>query len=603
MRGSFQGTLLDYYQRELSFLREIGAAFARNYPKIASRLQIGHDESPDPHVERLIESFAFLTGRVQLGIDSEFPLIPTALLGILYPHLLEPVPSMVVARIEADPTQGELTSGFLIPRHTALFTETEQGETCRFRTGTDVTLWPLAVTEAAIESADQYDFLDDTDIATVLRIRVAAQGGATLADMGVERLQFYINADLERAGSVYEILFSNVADVVVLPDYAGPPRALSGDALRPVGFAADEALLPHPGQAHPAYRLVQEYFAFPEKYLFFDVAELSGHGAEAGLDILFLLKQTPDRRLTVTADTFLLGCTPVINLFPRTSEPIRLDHTQTEYRLIPDSRWERITEIHSIERVSASADARDEALAYAPFFSFDHATEGNGSTAFWYANRHNTERADLPGTYMTLSFVDLEFRPAMPADQTVYAHTLCTNRGLADQVPPGALLQMEEAAPVARISCLRKPTGQIHAPLGGPALWRLISHLSVNHLSLAGGPDSLEALREILRLYTLSTHPATEQQIRGIRSLEARPVVRRRGTDAWRGFVRGTEVTMTLDERFFVGGSAFLLGAVLSRFFALYASINSFSQLVVRNAQREGIWKQWPPVGGEQAVL
>ncbi|MGB0683439.1 MAG: type VI secretion system baseplate subunit TssF [Magnetovibrionaceae bacterium] len=604
MRGSYHGGLLEYYRRELRYLRDVGAGFARKYPKIASRLQMGKDESPDPHVERLIESFAFLTGRLQHGIDSEFPEIPTALLNLLYPHLLDPVPSLGIARFDPDPTQGELTSGYTLARHMPLFTDTEEGDTCRFRTAYDLTLWPIEIEDAVLESAHAYDFLDNTDIPSVLRIRLSAAGQSTLSELDVDELRFHITGELAMAGAIYENLFANLAGIVlVADDKKDHPNHISDDSIQPVGFEPEHALLPHPGHAHPAYRLVQEYFAFPEKFLFFDIKGLVGHGAEQTLDILFLLKQPPREALFINEETFVLGCTPVINLFPRTSEPIRVTETDTRYRLIPDMRFERTTEIHSILKVSGSADVREEAQEYAPFFSFRHASMVNEYKNYWYATREETERADLGGTHMHLSFVDLDFNPQAPAGRTVFAHTLCTNRGLADQIPPDAALSIEDAGPIAAITVIRKPTPQMYAPLGGPSLWRLISHLSVNYLSLNGDDESLEALRQILKLYAISSRPATEQQILGLRKLKARPIVRRIQKDQWRGFVKGTELTLELDERFFVGSSAFLMATVLNRFFGLYGSINSFTQLAIENSQFEGPWKQWPPVAGAQIVL
>lgn len=605
MRGTFHGGLLEYYQRELRFLRDQGAAFARKYPKVASRLQFGAQESPDPHVERLIESFAFLTGRIQYGIDSEFPLIPSALLGILYPHLLQPVPSMSIARVDPDPDLGEMTGGFRIPRLTQLFTETEEGATCRFRTTAEVRLWPVRVAEAGIESADQYDFLDNSDVTSVLRIRIDTTGRTGLGDLDMQSLRLHIAGEVENAGNIYELLFSAVDQIAVVADgNKEAPFYIGAESINPVGFAADEAILPHPDTAHPGYRLIQEYFTFPQKFLFFDLAGLAGHGAEKRIDVLFLLKTPPRKAVHVAPENFLLGCTPIVNLFPRTSEPIRIDHSRTQYRLVPDTRWERTTEIHTVLSVSAAADAREESRELRPYFSFDHAAIEGDPHAFWYATREESNRADMPGTSMQLNFVDLDFEPSQPAQTTVYAHTLCTNRQLADQVPPNAVLHIEQAGPVARIACLFKPTTQILPPIGGPALWRLVSHLSVNYLSLAEGGKSLPALQEILRLYASSTHASIEQQIQGIRTMACEPIVRRVGSDAWRGFCRGTKVTLGFDERMYVGGSAFLMGAVLNRFLGLYVSINSFTQLVMVNGQRpDEDWKQWLPVGGEQIVL
>jgi type VI secretion system protein ImpG len=321
------------------------------------------------------------------------------------------------------------------------------------------------------------------------------------------------------------------------------------------------------------------------------------------LDLVIMLRSLPRGRIVVDQNTLLLGCTPIINLFRRTTEPIRLDHRELEYRLVADGRRETATEIHSILKVSASSSPVDETKVFEPFYSFSHAMEGKGQKAFWVSRRVQTGRLDVPGTDVLLSFLDLDFTPAMPPTQTVFAHTLCTNRRLAEQLSAGALLQMEEAAPVARISALGKATAQIDPPRAGETPWRLISQLSLNYLSLADGREGLNALREILKLYSFSEHASTHQQVMGIRDLKSRRVVRRIGTDAWRGVCRGFEIELAFDESMYVGASAFLLASVLNRFLALYTSINSFTQLVIRSRQREGIWKQWPPVAGQQIVL
>jgi type VI secretion system protein ImpG len=376
-------------------------------------------------------------------------------------------------------------------------------------------------------------------------------------------------------------------------------------ALLPVGFGTDEEVLSYPPPSHPGYRLLQEYFAFPEKFLFFDLAHLgslAGHGFRQGFDILFLLDQSPKDRLYLDAETFLLGCTPVANLFARPSEPIRLDQRQSEYPLVADARRERETEIHSILKVSASADPRDESRVFAPFYSFSHRMGAERQRAFWHTRRMPTGRADLPGTQMVLSLLDLDWSPQLPALDTIYAHTLCTNRDLAEQLPAGALLQTDVVAPLKRISCLAKPTQEILPPTDGATLWRLVSHLSLNYLSLAGD-EGRDALREILRLYSPAGDATAERQILGLAGMSCRKVVRRMGTEAWRGFCRGSEVTLVFDEEAYVGSSAFLLASVLNRFFALYASMSSFTQLVIESHQRHGVWKRWPPMTGEQILL
>jgi len=599
-----QEELLRYYNSELTYLRRMGRAFAAHYPKVAERLELAAGHSPDPHVERLIESFAFLTARIQRQIDSEFPQISTALLGVLYPHLVNPVPPMAIARFDVDPDQGKLTTAHVIPRHTSLFAQTADGLTCRFRTSYPVHLWPFEVERASFESVDQFDFLNQApQVATVLRLRLAPRGVA-LPEMTLGKLRFYLRGDSGLVNALYELLFCHTWRVAVLPEGAAAPVYLPDNAILPVGFAADEDVIPYPEHAHPAYRLLQEYFLFPQKYHFFDLDHLHRHHSQEKLDVLILLDQMPRERLVVDRETFCLGCTPVANLFRKTSEPIRLDHTQLEYRLIPDMRRERTHEIHSILSVSASSNALEETARINPFFSFQHRRDGKSQTAFWHARRLETGREDLPGTDVHLSFLDLDFNPALPPQQTVYAHMLCTNRDLATQLSAGTRLQIENAAPLNRISCIEKPTGPAYPPLEGASLWALISNLSLNYLSLSGGKEALEALREILRLYSFSDAPATHKQVQGIRQMSCRRVVRRVGHTDWRGFCSGTEITLEFDEDLYAGSGAFLLGAVLRQFFALYASVNSFTQLVMtRTAQREGEWKRWPPLAGYQPVI
>lgn len=602
MAGVREDNLLDYYQRELTYLRKMGLAYAERYPKIARRLELGPDHSADPNVERLIESFAFLTARIQRNFEADFPEVTSGLLGLLYPQFLAPIPSMAIARFDVDPTQVKLTSGYDVPVGTPMFAGTAGGNVCRFRTCYPVTLWPITIEQAGFVSPDRYDFLDTARVAAVLHLKLRAHGTPFHA-LELKRLRFHIEANSLVANGLYAMLFANLSGVALLGSGGNRPTRLGADALVPVGFGDDEAVLPYPAHAQPAYRLVQEYFHFADKFLFFDVSGLDRVEAEDTLDILFLFDRAPRERLAVDAATFALGATPIANLFARTSEPIRLTHEQTEYRLVADLRRERSTEIHTVLSVSASSDPRDPARLLTPFFAFDHGLTERQGECYWLARRRPAAHADMAGTDVWLSFLDLDVDLARPAAQTVFAHTLCTNRNLAEQVPAGLTLDLELAAPVTRAVCVTKPTAQSNPPLGGSTLWRLVSHLSLNHLSLSGGPHSLSALCEILRLHAIPGDSAGEQQIMGLRRLDCRRVVRLMPGDVRRGFVCGTEVTLEIDERNFVGGNPFLLAAVLDRFFGLYASINSFTQLNVVATQPTGLRKSWPPLSGNGPLL
>ncbi|EYF02868.1 type VI secretion system baseplate subunit TssF [Chondromyces apiculatus] len=590
--------LLDLYARELAYLRERGAEFSAAYPKIAPRLGLEGRHCSDPHVERLLESFAFLTARLQHRLDSDLPELTTALLGVLYPPLQSPVPSMAIAAFDVKPKDSKLTSGLVIERHTPLFAEARGGPTCRFRTCYPVTLWPIAVESAGFTAPEKLDLPSGASgVMAALQLQLRS-GGPPLRALGPTRLRFYLNAGGMVGYRLYELLFGHTLRVLVA-DAEGRPV---GEArLHPVGFGADEDALPYPTHAHAGHRWLQEYFAFPEKFLFCDV-ELGALPEGAAMQILFLLDRRPPASLVVRADTFQLGCTPIINLFPRTTEPIRVDGRFPEYRLVPDARRERTTEIHSILRVTATAPGEAEQIDYAPFFSFSHHREGAGPRAFWHARRVATDREEVPGTDVFLSFVDTTFSPAQPPSRAVYASVLCTNRDLPEEMSAGVRLQPERGAAVGTISCLTKPTPQRDPPLAGQALWRLVSNLSLNHLSLSG-PSGLDALREILRVYLPDQIPDAERQIQGIAAVSARTVARRTGPDAWRGFCRGTEVTLTFDEEQFVGQSPLLFAEVLGRFLSLYAHINTFTELVLKSTAREEVWKRWPPMAGARPLL
>ena len=594
--------LLDYYKRELAYFRGQGADFARRYPKVAHLLELGPGQSTDPHVERLIEAVAFLSARVHLDLDNEFPQISTALLESLYPSLVSPLPSMSVAHFQADPTQGKLTSGFDIPRHTVLYAKAEGGVQCRFRTCYPLTLWPIEIADAGFVAADTYDFLrTEPAVASVLRLRLDCMEELQFQELELSRLRLHLHGEWMEVMPLYQLLVSGLRGVCVLaPD--GRVTRLPKDAFREVGFGADEDVLPRPSYVHPAYQLLQEYFAFPRKFLFFDVGHLeAARGPHRSVELLFLLDQPRPRGHTVDRDSFRLGCTPIINLFRKTSEPIRIDHRRYEYRLVPDWRDEAITEIHSIDSVTATDQESASASVIQPFYSFDHASQEESGGPFWLARRNASHRREYSGTDMWLSFLDLDFRPERPAFPVVFANTLCTNRQLAEQIPVGAILVPEIAAASSRVTCLYEPTPQTTPPLGGRVQWRLISMLTLNHISLLDADAGLQALREMLALYNITDAASANEQIRGIRSMSCASVVGRIGREAWRGFCRGFEITLEFDEGAYVGASPLMLAAVLNRFFALYTSVNSFTRVVVKRGEEE--WKRWEPMTGRQPVL
>jgi type VI secretion system protein ImpG len=621
--------MLRFYNQELSYLRGMGRLFAERHPKIAGRLELGPTEIADPHVERLVESFAFLTGRVQRILHDDFPEIARELLAALHPHYTQPIPSMTVAAFTADPDQ--VTTGTRIPRDTRLFARAEVdpglgwssrsggGTVCWFSTRYQTDVWPLEVTGARFDSPDRYPFLGDAQQASSLLSLTVEAPGPALPELEVapgpsengdgdpepfDRLTFYLHGEPHLASALYEVLFGQTVALWVVPDgnYKAA-RQLPLSALRPLGFDDAEAVLPDPLDDHPGYRLLQEYFTFPQKFHFFELSGLGGLG-ERKLELLLFFRRLPETRLTVSPETFRLGCTPVVNLFPRTSEPIHLDQTATEYRLVPDARRDAVTEVHTVLEVAGAVGAERRRRVYAPFYSFHHGLAERGQGAFWHARRVPADRPGVWGTDVLLSFLDLDWHPTQPAEDTVYARTLCTNRDLPRHLPAGAKLDSDGAGGHLAIRALHRPTAPRSPALAGQVLWRLVSHLQVSHLSLTSD-RGLEALRELLRLYADTYQPSEQYQAEGLVGLWSRKILRLLPEDPYGGFVRGTEIRLRFKESRYAGSSAFLLASVLDRFLALWASINSFTEVVVESEERleEGDWKRWPPRAGDQPLL
>jgi len=578
--------LLQYYKRELGYLRHEGAHFAHRYPKVASRLSLHGAESLDPHTERLIESVAFLAARVHQDLDREFPQVASSLLDNLCPSLLQPLPSMTIAEFALDPTQGKVTAGFKVPQHTMLYA-TAGGQQCRFRTAWENTLWPIKVSRAAIEAGSS------------LRLAFECVGEGDFSELEMGHLRLHLHGDWMTTMPLYDLLVSEVVSVQIAPS-PGVIKSMPLDSWMEVGYAEGENVLPLPVHAQPAYGLMQEYFAFPRKFHFFDVRNIGAFPLGCRYFEIVVQFGQPARGLgAIAADNFRLGCTPIANLFHKTSEPIIVDHRNYEYRLVPDRQREATTEVHSIVKVTASEPNAERPVLVPSFAAMGHVNPSlTGS--YWASRREHSLRRDISGTDMYLSFVDQANALRVPTEPVLYADLLCTNRRLAEQVPIGARMVAEGISQTASVRCLYEPTAPRSPPMGSETLWRLVSLLTLNHQSLADGSTGKEQLSEILMLFA-SDSTRDHEQIRGIKALRARSVTGKVGDSAWRGYCRGTEVHLGFDDEAFVGGSQLMLSAVLARFFALYTSMNSFVQLSVHRGDE--VWKKWKPMSGRQQLL
>ena len=610
-------SLYQYYEGELHFIRKIAQEFARSYPAAASRLQLEPNRSSDPHVERLIEAFALLTARIQQKLHDEFPELTDALLHVLYPHYLAPIPSLAMLQFDLDPARGN-PKGVPIAPKSMLHTAKVGDVACRYRTCYPVTLWPIAVGAAKLLPPPFPPGVTPPDrTAAVIRLRLNAPGELNFAQMQFDKLRFYLHGDHLLTFPLYDLLMNNTLQVVMRAvDVKGAaPIAMSPpECIHPVGFGLDEGLLSYPRQSFPGYRLLTEFFAFPIKFLFIDLGgweRLRQLGPTKQVEILIFLNRGHNRlEQALDASMFRLGCTPVINLFETTCEPIALTHARHEYKVVPEVGEPRAHEIYSIDTVTgATPDGND--VVYHPFYSFKHGGDRKNRQTFWYSTRSPSLIEGDRGTDVHLNLVDLGFDPANLAETVLVVRATCTNRDLPNNLPrvgDEVRFEMEFAAPGARVRCLRNPIPPRRQPLRRGAHWQLMSHLSLNHLSLGDGEEGLAALQEILRLYDFNDPDeplatVMRNMIEGITDLKSRRVVAWTGGPTGGGFGRGLEVTVEFDETKFVGLSMILFAAVLEQFFGLYVSMNSFSQLVAKVKQREGELKRWPPRAGDQPLL
>lgn len=607
-------SLLPYYNRELAFLRRMSGEFANAHPKIAANLRISADNVDDPHVARLIESVALMNARIRFKLEDEFTEISEALLELLYPHFLAPWPSMGIVQMQAKRDLGGI---YRVARETAIDIQATSEESCRYRTTAPVELWPVAVSSASMQAAPfaaPANPLTDTATDLLKLVLSATNPDFSFSTGRPGRLRFYLRAAPQIAHTLYELMLNNLLQIAVSGADGAGARFLEPGHLCPGGMSPDEAVLPAPAAAQPGYRLLSEYFAFPEKFLFLELdglADAIPAEAEQGLELYFYLNRSDSEvQRALTPQTFALGCAPVVNLFEQLAEPIRVTHAAHDYRVVPDARRAHATEVYAITGVQA-IDREGARHDFLPFYSVRHTRPA--TAGYWFASR-NTAETETATREMRISLVDLDMAPDQPADTLLHVTTLCTNGELPASIPYGGgqphMAFVEGADGVERLECLTPLTDTRRNRWRHGARWRLVSHLALNHLSLGGdnGRDGADALREILKLYDVAESDETRGLIEGVHAVHARPGTARYpagpGAPPWAAAVcRGVDIELVFDPSRFTGGGMLMMGNILDVFLAQYCSINAFTRLTARVRGQSGVLRRWPARAGAQPLL
>ncbi len=641
--------LLRYYDTELQHLREVGAEFAREYPKIAGRLGLEGLECSDPYVERILEGVALLTARVQLRLDEEFPKFTHHLLESVYPHYLAPLPSMCVVQFQPDFAEGALAGGFTIARQTTLRSLVGRGDStaCEYRTATNLTLWPLELVEAEYLPRDHpaAAVLNcPREVKSVLRLRLQTAGGFDFRDLALQSLRLYLQGTGTIAMQLYEQLLGHTVGMIVRP--SGPAAGdrtlrkpswehrIAHSPVSRVGYSPEESLFPQVPQAFQGYRLLQEYFSLPQRFMFVDIGQLSpaiSRSEERALEI-FLLFDVRGWNLEQNVDVgdFGLHCVPAVNIFRRRGDRIHLDQRHHEYPIVPDRTKPLDLEVFQVTSVTGYGSQLEEEQSFLPLYSLDDLHQPDRNTGYYVTRRlpraasetarRRGPRASYIGSDVSITIVDRNSVPHHPDLEQLGVELLCTNRDLPLQMPIGTGttdFTLEINAPAKSIRCVAGPTPPKPSPalLQGESAWRLINHLSLNYLSLCDddiqqsqGNGQLDhhrgatALRQLLTLYADNHSPVAMRQIEGLQAVRSRPIVRTPPGGGPVAVVRGLEVSVTFDEAAFEGSGAFLLGAVLAEFFRRYVTVNSFTETVVETLERGEVMR-WPVTWGRHARL
>ncbi len=589
--------LLPHYERELAFLRSHAEEFGRRYPRIAGRLAVNGDGLQDPHVERLVQAFALLSSRIHKRLDDDFPLFAESFLELLYPHYLRPLPSCSIAAFDAGGAASQLSRAVVLPRGTALNTRPLQGVTCRFRTTSAVQLLPLRIAAVTFRGTATAPVGTEVPRAATALLSLQLEltsPQASWATLGVDALRLHVDGDPSLVTTLREALTSRVLATMVQPASVGAWSVDRQALPRLVGLDDEDALLDFDARSHTAYRLLTEYFGFPEKFNFVDlplpaaVRNAPGRSLTLHLALGGLRSDGDEARLleTVTSANLLAGCAPVVNLFATRADPIRVTHAATMHAVLPDGRRAWGHDVYAIDRVYRlhQTDAGEAVQVFKPFYSLQHddlLREGDEGGRYWFSHRQSGEGRS-PGFETEIGLVDLDFDPALPQTDTLSIDVRATNRDLPSRMSignPGGDLFADGGGPWREIRLLRKPTAPHRFDTQRGLLWRLISQLSLNHLSLTG--SGIDALKEMLRLYDLPRSATNQRLIDGLASVDYKVAQAFLEGEPFATLVRGTAIRLVVDDEHFVGTGLHLFAAVLERFFALYAHLNSFTQLTL----------------------
>ncbi len=573
-----------YFQQEMAYLRDLGEAFSKAHPAVAPMLS---GPSADPDAERLLEGVAFLTALLREKLDDEFPEIIHEMIQLIWPHYLRPIPSSSIVAFTPKPT---LKESMTIPAGIHIASVPIEGTSCLFRTCYDVDVHSLTLLDAS--------FVQPSGRPPAIRLLFELRG-LKLSDWQPASLRLLLAGEHSAAADIYLLLTHHLKQITISSPDGGASLLLTPEHLRPVGFSPQEGLIPYPSNSLPGYRILQEYFILPEKFLFLDLVgweRWQERGDGTRFEITFELDDLPFPPPRVKTETFVLSATPVINIFPYDADPIRLDHRKTEYLVRPSAGNTSHYQVYALEKVVGFVQGTAQERVYLPFEVFTPEPESN---PVYHLNLRKSPVRSGFDVYLSVAYPK-EADP--PVSETLSLQLLCTNGSLPERIQSGDISLPTSSSPeFVEFRNIRPPTSNVLPPLGTNLLWRLLSHLSLNYVSLAKAED----LRALLELYIFEESRdrtailANKKRIAGIEQIETRASDR-----LVSGVVmRGREIRMDVRQDHFASpGDLFLFGCILDHFLGSYASINTFTNLLIKEVLRGDLYR-WPARIGDHLLI
>lgn len=602
---------LNLYNEELSYLRNQGEDFAKAYPKIASRLRLGQGGVEDPMVGRLLESFAFLTARLDYKINHNTDYLTKSIINILYPHYQLPIPAFSTCQFQP---HVQLETAYTIPSGTTISVNASDGETCLFTTCYSVTVWPIHLSqvkyqrELCIEPKKIPVKLVKSGLSFSLKTN---KSDINISTVKPNSLRFFIRAESYQSHLFYELLMNHLKEIILNFKHSnGKTISIPTSAIQPVGFSHKESILPYPSHSFSGYQLLTEYFVYPEKFFYFDLIDLDQYlseimGDEVEIHCLFDQSNVELEKI-ISHESLVLGCTPIVNLFEQVGEPIKIDHHISEYHVIPDAhRSQESIEVYQVKSVDMSSDAHFEEMSCAPYFGHKFKMLDYKKQLYWFLNRKycwELGHHHILGSEVFISFSQLGGVDELSDPIIVTPKLLCSNRDKTSQLVLGNQKSdfnfwKNNHEVIKNIHCIKPMTNPTYRDKTKLNNIDLVSHIFINHLCFEQAGENLNVLKDVLALYSTENDYDNHLINSGLLEVKTKQVTERHPVNLKQGFCRGIEYTLMIDEKYFTDNNAYLFGHVLSEFLAKSCSVNSFVKFILTSKQRGEIARWKPKLG------